>query len=247
MSNTGDVNRIKNRIRRQVWEKMEKLEIATSPRPCYGKIPNFIGSLNASNKIVKLDMFRKARVIYSTIDLPQKPIREETLRRDKILITSMPKVRGFIILDPSRIDKRMISYATTVRGSLRMGERIRILEDIRIDLVVLGSVAVTRNGARLGKGDGQYDLEYALLRELHVIDENTPVVTTVHDVQIVDDIPMLRHDVPADIVATPSQLIFTKTPYRKPSGIYWEMLSIEEIKSNPILRQLFGITYERIR
>lgn len=247
MFSTGDVDRMKERIRRQVWGKMERLEIATSPRPCYGKIPNFIGSLNASNKIVKLDMFRKAKIIYSTIDLPQKPIREEALRRNKILITSIPKLRGFIILDPSRIDKRMISYITTVRGSLRMGEKIKVLEGIKIDLVVLGSVAVTKDGARLGRGDGQYDLEYALLRELHVVDEKTPVLTTVHDVQIVDKIPMLRHDVPVDVVATPSQLIFTSTPYKKPSGIYWEMLSIDEIKSTPILRQLFGITQERGR
>ena len=51
-------------------------------------------------------------------------------------------------------------------------------------------------GYRLGKGGGYADLEYAMMRSLGFIDESTPVITTVHDCQIVDipDELMEDHD-----------------------------------------------------
>ncbi len=236
------MQREKQRIRKQIWEKMEKYEIATSPRPCYGKIPNFIGSLNAARKITRLEVFRKARIVYSTPDLPQKPIREEALRRRKIVMMATPGLRrGFILLRPDRIPPNRVSYATTVRGSLAYGERIAIPEGMKVDIFVIGSVAVTEKGARLGKGGGIYDLEYAILRELHVLDRETPIATTVHDIQVVnEEIPMSPYDVPVDYVATPSRLIYTHTSYPKPNGIIWDLLTIDQIERIPILRRLFG-------
>ena len=41
-------------------------------------------------------------------------------------------------------------------------------------------------GYRIGRGHGAEDLEYAMMRSMGVIDENTPIITTVHDCQIVD-------------------------------------------------------------
>src|SRR5437879_2763506 len=73
--------------------------------------------------------------------------------------------------------------------------------DRAIDLIVAGSVAVDSGGARLGKGGGYSDLEFALARAVGVVDETTPIVTTVHELQVVDDtIPMTAHDVPLDVV-----------------------------------------------
>lgn len=43
----------------------------------------------------------------------------------------------------------------------------------------------------------------------------------VHDCQLVDDIPvekLLIHDVPVDIICTPTQVIFTNTTIPKPQG-----------------------------
>lgn len=64
---------------------------------------------------------------------------------------------------------------------------------------------------------------------------------TVHDKQLVDDIPvekLLVHDVPVDIICTPTQVIFTKTTIPKPQGIYWEKLSPEKLGQIRILREL---------
>lgn len=47
------------------------------------------------------------------------------------------------------------------------------------------------------------------------------MVFAVHDCQLVDDIPvekLLIHDVPVDIICTPTQVIFTNTTIPKPQG-----------------------------
>lgn len=46
-------------------------------------------------------------------------------------------------------------------------------------------------------------------------------ILSVHDCQLVDDIPvekLLIHDVPVDIICTPTQVIFTNTSIPKPQG-----------------------------
>jgi len=50
------------------------------------------------------------------------------------------------------------------------------------------------------------------MRWMGAITEKTLVVTTVHDLQLVDDIDesqMLEHDVPVDIIVTPTQVAST--------------------------------------
>ncbi len=96
-----------------------------------------------------------------------------------------------------------------------------------IGLIVAGSVAVSRRGARAGKGEGYADMEYALLRELGL--NETPVVTTVHPAQIVHDFAVDSHDLSVDIIVTPHEAIETHTPYPKPSGIDWNLLTSEDL------------------
>merc|ERR1712060_293544 len=97
------------------------------------------------------------------------------------------------------------------------------------DIVVVGSTAVNpENGARVGKGEGFAELEYGILRLLGQVDENTPVVTCVHDCQVVSEsmppagIGLMKHDVPVDIIVTPTQIIRVDSAKRfpKPTGIY---------------------------
>lgn len=57
---------------------------------------------------------------------------------------------------------------------------------------------------------GFAELEYGILRWMGAIDENTPVVCTIHDCQLleeeIDPAQMLEHDVPVDIIVTPTQV-----------------------------------------
>lgn len=63
----------------------------------------------------------------------------------------------------------------------------------------------------------------------------------VHDCQLVDDIPvekLLIHDVPVDIICTPTQVIFTNTSIPKPQG------SFEVLKFNFFILLQFS-TFKR--
>ncbi|KAI3959659.1 hypothetical protein MKW92_012244 [Papaver armeniacum] len=96
-------------------------------------------------------------------------------------------------------------------------------------------------GAAAAAKKGFAELEYAMLRYMGAIDDNTPVVTSIHDRQLVDDIPvekLLIHDVPVDIICTPTQVIFTNNSIPKPQGIYWDKLSPEKLGQIRVLREL---------
>ena len=90
----------------------------------------------------------------------------------------------------------------------------------KIDLIVCGSVAVNRRGARVGKGGGYSDLEFALLTENKKISAKTPIVTSVHALQIVDeDLPMTEHDIPLSAIVTPDEMYRNRrVVYRGPKG-----------------------------
>ena len=79
-----------------------------------------------------------------------------------------------------------------------------------LDAIVCGSVAVTRDGRRCGKGEGYSDLEFAILRELG--HPPVPVATTVHDLQVVTSVPRDPTDQPLSVIATPTHAIRIKRP-----------------------------------
>ena len=107
-----------------------------------------------------------------------------------------------------------------------------------IDLVLVGSVAVSRQGARVGRGNGLADLEYALLRRAGKVREYTPIVTTVHPLQVIDDrIAMRAHDIPVDFLITPDQVVAAPSLYPRPRGILWDLLPDERIRAIPALRK----------
>ena len=98
------------------------------------------------------------------------------------------------------------------------------------------------DGARLGKGGGFADLEFALAREAGLISDDTLVVSTVHELQLraAGEIPWAPHDAPVDLVVTPDRIVDCRAHRReRPSGgIVWESLTDEKIAAIPLLRKL---------
>jgi 5-formyltetrahydrofolate cyclo-ligase len=164
-------------------------------------------------------------------------VRAAALARGITVFVPTPRLRGgFRRLDPARIPADKLAQAASLAGSGRWGETVPLPDMPAMDAIVCGSVAVTRDGRRCGKGSGYSDLEFAILRELG--HPPVPVATTVHDLQLVDDIPRDPTDQPLSLVVTPTQTIRVRTPPPLPAGIDWTRLSAADLEAMPVLREL---------
>ncbi len=229
----------KEEIRKEIWDLLEKTNVAAFPRPVYGRIPNFIGASIAAEKLDELSVWRKARIIKSNPDSPQKWVRERALRKNKTLYMAVPRLREekcFLKIDPKKIAN--INQASTIKGAFKYGTPVYPDEIEKVDVIIIGSVAVNKKGAKIGKGGGFSDLEYAFGREFGFVDEKTPTITTVHPIQIVDyECPMQEHDVSLDYILTRDNIIFTNTNYVKPKGIDWSIIG-DKINKIPLLQKI---------
>jgi 5-formyltetrahydrofolate cyclo-ligase len=200
----------KEDIRMRIWRLMEEKGIAIFPKPIFHRIPNFIGAEKAAWKLRELPEYKAAKVVFCNPDSPQSPVREIALKDDKIVVMATPRLKkGFLLLDPKTIPKNQIFEASTIHGTFKHGHPIEPSK-VKIDLFVAGSVAVSLDGRRLGKGKGYSDQEYAILKNADSLSPKAIVVTTVHDVQIVEEIPRDEWDVPVDVIVTPSKIIQTR-------------------------------------
>jgi len=231
----------KQKLRERIWTLLERRRVARFPFPTAGRIPNFRGAEQAAARAAALSEWQHARRIKCNPDAPQRALRLRALREGKVVFMAVPRLtdeRCFLRLDPARLGTRL-AEASTIKGAARLGDQVTPEQLGRIDLVVAGSVAVNPRGARVGKGGGYSDLEFALARAARAVDARTTVLTTVHALQVVPgDIPMTPHDVPVDIVITPDRVIRTRTGFRKPRGIRWKELSASQIEAMPVLRRL---------
>ena len=234
-----DVVSLKEEIRRKIWKIMEEQNVARFPRPVFNRIPNFQGAEEAAHRLQGLQIYQDAKVLKVNPDSPQKPIRESILSVRKTLVTPAPRLKsGFLLLDPKSIPMSALSYASTIKGAFKYGKQIDLTELPKVDLIIVGSVAVSLDGARIGKGGGYSEIECGILRELNLIDENTPIATTVHEVQVLEKIPTEEHDIPVDIIITPERIIETKTRYPRPKGIFWKKVTEKMLQDIPVLKKL---------
>jgi 5-formyltetrahydrofolate cyclo-ligase len=228
----------KDEIRARIWRLLTARRVGRFPFPLDGRIPNFLGAEAAAARAAELPEWRRARRLKCNPDAPQRPVRLRALRDGKIVFMAVPrltKARCFIRLDPARLRGRL-AEASTIGGATKLGEPV-FPEDLgHIDLVVAGSVATSRDGRRVGKGGGYSDLEWALARELGIVTARTPVLTTVHALQVVrGGIPMTGHDVPVDLIVTPDHVVRTARRRPKPRGIRWDELDDERIGAMPAI------------
>jgi 5-formyltetrahydrofolate cyclo-ligase len=230
----------KNDIRSAVWSMMQEQHVARFPG-ARNRIPNFTGSEKCAELVAKLDQWKKAKVLKCNPDSPQRMVRYLALKQGKTVYMAVPRLRDekcFVELDPAALGKN-IYKASSIKGAFEYGRQLAIKEMKPIDLIVCGSVAVRRDGARVGKGGGYSDLEYGLAREAGLVTQRTPVLTTVHPIQIVDEVVDLKpHDIPVDFIITPEETIPCKTRLPRPKGIYWDYLDEEKISTIPVLQRL---------
>jgi 5-formyltetrahydrofolate cyclo-ligase len=228
----------KQAIREHVWALLRERRVARFPG-AEGRIPNFIGAEAAAARLAETKEWGEALALKSNPDAPQLPVRAHALADGKTLFMAVPRLRTarpFLRLDPDRLDVAPRA-AASIRGAERHGEPVPVEEVPHLDLVVCGSVAVDRRGARVGKGGGFSDLELGLLVETGAIDDETVIATTVHPLQVLDgSLPETAHDFRVDLVVTADGVHRPRgRSRRRPEGILWDDLSPQKIAEIPAL------------
>lgn len=236
-------------IRHKVWNYIEVKNLASFPRPVHHRIPNFKGALEACAKVPLLEIFTKAAVVKVAPDKPLEGVRLASLQARKTLLVPTPRLKTGLfnrIIPPKGATNKELRVCSTSQGIKELSVPVGLEDKVQVDLVVVGSVAVSEKGYRIGKGEGFADMEYAMMACMGAVCESTVVITIVHDCQIVD-IPkelIESHDLTVDFILTPTRIIKTECTHPKPQGIIWSKLHTEILKKIPILKKLRTLEQE---
>jgi len=236
-------NTSKDELRVEVWTNLENQGVSIGS--VFSHIPNFEGADRAAARLTELSIWKNAMVVKCNPDAPQIPVRLRALQDGKLLyapVHELAKDFPFIELDPEDLKKRDIPFEAVapIEGALKHGRRVQFQEMKPFDIAVVGCVAVTCIGGRTGKGGGFADLELGIFREMGLVDSNTPIVTTVHSLQVVDDeqVTMAAHDSALNWIITPGEIIETNTPYPQPDGVNWDSVQADQLRDIPFLKTL---------
>ncbi|KAL6642315.1 hypothetical protein ACP70R_020496 [Stipagrostis hirtigluma subsp. patula] len=138
--------------------------------------------------------------------------------------------------DPRPADHRIPNFDGAAAAAESL-ERLDVFQNARC--VKVNPDTPQKQVRFLALSGGFAELEYGMLRYMGAIDDSTMIVTTA---QLGDDIPVDKlqiHDVPVDIICTPTQT--SQIPqFQSLKGIFWEKLSPEKLGQIRILRELKG-------
>ena len=221
----------KQAVRERVWALLERERAARFPG-ARGRIPNFAGADEAARRLAAQPEWAAARVVKANPDAPQLPVRARALVDRKVLYMAVPRLaeeKPFVRVQGSgRRD-------ASIRAALDRGRPVAVAEMEPVDLVVCGTVAVNRDGARVGKGGGYSDLELALLAEAGLVGDATVIATTVHPLQVLDEeLPEREHDFRVDLVVTPDEVVRPPRAPRPP-GVIRSHLDEKKLAAIPLL------------
>ncbi|CDQ84290.1 unnamed protein product [Oncorhynchus mykiss] len=237
-------------IREKVWDYIEAKNLANFPRPVHNRIPNFKGAHTACAKVSELQVFSETDEVKVDPDKPLEGARLAVLQARKTLLVPTPRLRTGLfnkIVPPEGASKEELRVCSTSQAMKEFSVPVGLDSKVQVDLLVVGSVAVSEKGYRIGKGEGFADMEYAMMLCMGAVTESTVVVTIVHDCQVVD-IPedlIESHDITVDYILTPTRVIKTDCQRPKPQGIIWTKLNAEMLEKIPVLKKLRALEEEQ--
>ena len=214
----------KSTWRYEVWNYMEKNNIASSPRPVTRRIPNFKEAESSCESLAELPQFKNAKTVVIGPDRPQQRIRYLALKEKKTLLVPTSRLASGLfnkIVPPESATDDQLALCATSEGVRTFSTPIGLEDEVSVDLVIMGCSVVSRTGRRLGKGEGFADLEWAMMMATGAVTADTTVITNVHDCQIKEEIPddlFQEYDLTVDVIVTPTQTLIVEKPFPKPKG-----------------------------
>lgn len=232
-------------IRQQIWGKLQ--DVARPDTRFHLNfaevIPDFEGSEAATAHIAAMPEYQATKYAFITPDNCLVDLRRRMIEEGRSFVMSTYGIyRGFLLIEPGMVPKGAELYAAWLDGMEHFARPITLAEIAargRFDFMVTGASAVSVDGVRFGKGHGFFDLEWGMFTDLGLVDETTPVVAIVHDVQVVQEklIPS-ETDILVDHIATPSRLHRVERRAKRPRGVKWNLLDPKQIAETPPLQEL---------
>ena len=228
----------------KIWEEL--LKVARPDSKFSWSFSEFIADYEGSDQGAELlagsEIYKNAEVIFITPDNNLEKFREIAFRDKKtVVMTNYGITRGFFLIRPEFIPEGKEELASLLDGVSRYWKH-QTLEQLKaavghIDLLVTGASAITPSGIRFGKGHGYFDLEWAMLHTMGIVDEKSVIVGAGHDCQVAD---VEEYDTAIDYIVTPTKIMETRHEYPRPAkGIIWSRLAPGMREQIPPVQELW--------
>lgn len=224
--------------------------------------PDFRGSATAINRVAELPCYKNARAVLITSDNSLEGLRHQALKDGKkVLVGTYRLRRGFILLEPARIDESRYEVAACLDGMEKPGlGRALSLSQLRdegltIDMCVTGGLVFNEHGVVIYEGQSLFEVQWAILQDLKVLRVSAQVVAVSHACQVVNETswgleetkPTKTGEIQCDFVVTPEKVFEIEAQCKPTAGINFNTIDADALNNIPPLQELKGIrTMEQI-
>ncbi|XP_037930504.1 methenyltetrahydrofolate synthase domain-containing protein-like, partial [Teleopsis dalmanni] len=177
----------KRSLRVQTWKKFSENKCGVRYSAIFNSIPNFLQSDKAATLLTETDDFKNAQNIQVNMDRSLHAVKLQVLLADKNLYLPATRASNAIVLKvdvPENATEEQKKKCLRVQDVQQHRTEIHLDDKVKLDMVVIGSVVVSRDGYRIGRGNGFADLVVGVLIESGAITPETIIVTLVHDIQV---------------------------------------------------------------
>lgn len=218
--------------------------------------PDFRGSSDAAARLAGLQCYKDAKTLLITGDNSLEGLRYRALRDGKrVLVGTYRLRRGFVLLDPKSIAQERWELAACLDGMEKpgVGRRVELAQlrddGVKIDMCALGGLVLNEQGVVVWEGSALFEVQWALLQDLKVLDAAAPVVAVAHQCQVVDEAqygldaikPDKNGEVQCDFVVTPERVLEVKGAMKPTGGVDFKKVDPEALNNIPPLQELKGI------
>lgn len=234
----------KRSLRVQTWRKIQEKGAGIVANGIFNRIPDFVDNNKAAALLAETPEFGKANKIKVNIDRALDSVKMQVLAAGKELYLPGTRESNALYLKvecPAEATEEERKSIIHVQDIQKSRTPILLENKVKFDLVVIGSCLVSRDGYRIGRGNGFADLDIGLLIEIGSITPETVIATFVHDLQVVENLPtnlFQKYDTPVDLIVTPTEVIRVAKPLPRPTGLFWELLSERRLNIIPVLQVL---------
>jgi 5-formyltetrahydrofolate cyclo-ligase len=218
--------------------------------------PDFRGSSSAIDRLVALPCYKSAETILVTPDNSLEQLRRRALKDGKrVLVATYNLRRGFFLLHPGRINDSKFELAASLDGMEKpgIGRAVALAqmrdEGMKIDMCAIGGLAFNAQGVTVWEGHNLFEVQWAMLQDMKILQPKAPVIAVAHACQVVDEAQMgvdifqadKTGEVQCDFVVTPEQ-VFEIDGATKPTGsINFDAVDPDGMSNIPPLQELRGI------